>query len=56
MGRKKVKLELEAKAKFTILKLDDPKAQILYQELGFRNYMLFTNDNIDEHEGEEVEI
>ena len=30
IGNKKVKLELEEKAKFIVLKSDNPKAQILY--------------------------
>ena len=45
IGNKKVKLEPEEKEKFTVLKSDDPKAQILYQELEFGNYMLFTKEN-----------
>ena len=38
-----MKLELEEKAKLTILKLDDPRSQILYHERKFENYMLFSN-------------
>ena len=45
IGNKKVKLEPEEKAKFIVLKSDDPKAQILYQELEFSNYMLFTEED-----------
>ena len=44
---KKVKLEPEEKEKFTVLKSNDPKAQILYQELEFGNYMLFTEEDLD---------
>jgi hypothetical protein len=54
IGNKKVKLEPEEKAKFTVLKSDDPKAQILYQELEFGNYMLYTVDSADEDETEVV--
>ena len=36
-----MKLEQEEKAKFTILKLDDLRSQILYHEMKFGNYMLF---------------
>jgi hypothetical protein len=52
IGNKKVKLEPEEKAKFTVLKSDDPKAQILYQELEFGNYMLFTEESLSEERSE----
>ena len=45
---KKVKLEPEEKEKFIVLKSDDPKAQILYQEIEFDNYMIFTEKALDE--------
>ena len=45
IGNKKVKLEPKEKEKFTVLKSDDPKAQILYQDLEFGNYMLFTKED-----------
>ena len=48
IGRKVVKLEIEEEAKFIVLKLEDPKAQILYQELEFGNYMLFIEGNVDQ--------
>ena len=48
IGSKKVKIEPKKKEKVTILKLDDPNAQILYQELEFDNYMLFTEDTLNE--------
>ena len=32
------------------MKSDDPKAQILYQELEFGNYMLFAEDILNERE------
>lgn len=43
MGNNKIKLEPKEKEKFMILNFDDPKAQILYQDMEFRNYMMFTN-------------
>lgn len=43
VGTKKIKLEPEEKAKFTVMKFDDPKAQILYQEMEFNNYMMFSD-------------
>lgn len=43
VGDKKVKLELEEKAKLTVLKSDDPRSQILYHEMQFGNYMLFSS-------------
>ena len=52
IGNKKVKLEPEEKAKFIVLKSDDPKAQILYQELEFGNYTLFTEKGLDEQRDE----
>ena len=55
IGNKKVKLEPEEKVKFTFLKLDDPKAHILYQELEFGNYMLFTEDVSSNQKVEEEE-
>lgn len=54
IGSKKVKLEFEEKEKFVVLKLDDPKAQILYQELEFGNYMFFTEDALDEQRSEDL--
>ena len=48
IGNKKIKLEPEEKAKFILLKLDDLKAQILYQELEFGDYMLFTKGDMNE--------
>ena len=41
VGDKKVKLDVEEKVKFTIMKLDDPTSQILYHEMQFGNYILF---------------
>ena len=41
-------MEPEEKEKFAVLKLDDTKAQILYQELKFGNYMLFTEGDMNE--------
>ena len=52
IGNNKIKLELEEKAKFTILKSGDPKAQVLYQEMEFGNYILFSNFN---HSGEKLD-
>lgn len=49
VGDKKVQLEPEEKEKFTVLKLDDPRSQILYHEMQFGNYMLFS-DNSDVYE------
>lgn len=48
IGSKNIKLEPEEKEKFMVLKSDDPKAQILYQELEFGNYMLYIETNDDE--------
>ena len=47
-------MEPEEKAKFTVLKSDDPKAKILYQELEFGNYMLFTEQSLNENTGEDL--
>lgn len=52
VGDKKVKLEPEEKAKFTVLKSGDPRSQILYQEMQFGNYMLFS-DSSDVQEGKD---
>ena len=38
-----MKLEPEEKEKFTILKSDDPRSQILYHEMQFGNYMFFSD-------------
>ena len=38
-----MKLEPKEKAKFTIMKSDDPRSHILYEEMKFGNYMLFSN-------------
>ena len=45
-------MEPEQKAKFTVLKSDDPKAQILYQELEFGNYILFTEESLNDDRNE----
>ena len=36
-----------------VLKSDDPKAQILYQELEFGNYMIFTKESLKEDRNED---
>ena len=54
IGNKKVKLEPEEKEKFMVLKSDDPKAQILYQELEFGNYMIFTKESLNEDRNEDL--
>ena len=45
-------MEPKEKEKFTVLKSDDLKAQIFYQELEFSNYM-FTEDTLNEWEIED---
>ena len=37
VGNKNIKLDPKEKDKFTMMKFDDPKAQILYQEMEFGN-------------------
>ena len=48
--------EPEKKEKSTVLKLDDTKAQILYQELEFDNYMMFTEDSLNDEEIEDSQM
>lgn len=55
IGNKRVKLEPEEKSKFTVQKLDNPKAQVLYQELEFGNYMLYIENDVVENELEKLE-
>ena len=43
VGDKKIKLDPKEKAKFIVTKSDNPKAQILYQEMECWNYMMFSN-------------
>lgn len=50
VGNKKIKLEPEEKTMFMVLKFDDPKAQILYQEMEFGNYMMFFDFNCFEEQ------
>ena len=50
IGNKKIKLEPKEKANFTMMKFDDPKAQVLYQEMEYGNYMMFDNFNALEEE------
>ena len=45
-------MEPEEKAKFTVLNSNNPKAKILYQELEFGNYMLFTKESLNENRNE----
>ena len=54
IGNKKVKLEPKENEKFTVLKSDDPKAQILYQELEFSNYMLFTKESLNKNRNKDL--
>lgn len=54
VGDKKVKLEPEGKEKFTVLKLDDPRSQILYQEMQFGNYLISYNGPDVQEEIEEA--
>lgn len=44
LGNKKVKLELEAKTMFTVLKSHDPRSQILYEEMEVGSYMVLFDD------------
>lgn len=48
LGNKKINLEPEEKGKFIVLKSDDPKAQILYQVIEFKNYMMLFDFNHSE--------
>lgn len=50
IGNKKIKLEPKEKAKSTMTKFDDPKAQILYQEMECGYYMMFFDFNTPEEE------
>ena len=45
IGDKNIKLEPKEKVEFIVLKFDDPKAQILYQEMEYGSYMMFTDFN-----------
>lgn len=56
VGNKKVKLDPEEKSKCTVLKYDYLKAQILYQDFEFGNYMMFTKGIVDESESEQKEV
>ena len=56
VGDKKVKLEPEEKAKFTVLKSDDPRSQILYQEMQFGNYILFSDDSNVQEENDQTDF
>lgn len=40
-------LLLEAKSKYTIFSLDDPKSQILYQENDFANYLIMPKIEVE---------
>ena len=42
VGNKKIKLEPESKNKYTIFPSNDPKAQIMYEECLFENYVIFS--------------
>ncbi|XP_059070809.1 uncharacterized protein LOC131860413 [Cryptomeria japonica] len=54
LGNQKIKLELEPKNKYTVFPSDNPKAQILFQECEFGNYLILalgekkTDEAIDE--------
>ncbi|XP_059077939.1 uncharacterized protein LOC131876533 [Cryptomeria japonica] len=43
VGKQRVLLHPEMKAKYTVFPSDDPKAQISYQDFGFGNYMILTD-------------
>lgn len=43
IGKQRVLLHPETKAKYTVFPLDDPKTQILYQDCGFGNCMISTD-------------
>lgn len=43
VGKQRVLLHPETEAKYTVFPSDDPKAQILYQDCGFGNYMISTD-------------
>ena len=40
VGKKKIKLELELKNKYTVVPSNNLKAQILYEECQFENYVI----------------
>lgn len=49
LGNKKVRLDPEPKAKYTVLKSDDPRAEILYVEMGPGTYMMSSKkENVPE--------
>lgn len=52
VGNKKIKLEPKEKEKFIVLEFDDPKVQILYQEMEFKNYTMFFDFNLSEEQPE----
>lgn len=57
LGNQKIKLEPEPKNKYTVFPLDNPKAQILFQECEFGNYLVLalgekkTDEAVDELDG-----
>lgn len=44
LGKQKIKLEPESKNKYTVFPSDNPKAQILFQECQFGNYLILAPD------------
>lgn len=46
IGKRQVILQREPKSKFTVFPMDDPEAQILYQERNFGNYMILSNNGV----------
>lgn len=44
VGKKRVKLEPEVKNKFIVFPSDNPKAQILFEDTEFRNYLILSVD------------
>ena len=51
VGKKRIKLEPEPKNKYTVMPSDNPKAQILFEECQFGNYIILPEE---QHRGGEV--
>lgn len=50
IGNKRVKLESGEKEKYSMMNFDNPKAQILYQELEFKKSIIFSDSPMVEEE------
>ncbi|XP_057824544.2 uncharacterized protein LOC131036635 [Cryptomeria japonica] len=47
-GKQRVILQPEPKSKFTVFPSDDPRAQILYHDCQFGNYMILSDNEVEE--------